>query len=77
MTLTLKHSIEREIAYLSIGQRKTLQRIQAFQNKYGVQLSAETQDIPALDKVEWEGGEITLRKLQEKIQSLNMHQTFP
>lgn len=66
----LRHSIEREISYLSLGLRKTQQRLAAFRKEYGLQSSVEARHIPPLDKLEWEGEEITLTKLEEKIQIL-------
>ncbi|NUO82489.1 hypothetical protein HUU05_20635 [candidate division KSB1 bacterium] len=66
----LQHSIEREIVYLSIGLRKTQQRLEAFRKEYGLRSSSEAKSISPLDKLEWEGEEITLSKLEEKIQIL-------
>ncbi len=66
----LQHSFEREIGYLSVGLQKTQQRLDAFRKEYGILSSAEAQTIHPLDKLEWEGEEITLAKLEEKIQIL-------
>lgn len=66
----LQHSIERELRYLSLGLRKTQRRLEAFQKEYGLQSSAEANGISPLDKLEWEGEEITLAKLEEKIRIL-------
>lgn len=48
----LQHSIEREIAYLSIGLRKTQKRLETFCQEYGVRTSSEARDISPLDKLE-------------------------
>lgn len=66
----LKHSIERELDFLSVGLRKTQQRLDMFREKYHVAYSEEAHDIPSLERVEWEGEEVTLARLQEKIQIL-------
>ncbi len=66
----LQHSIEREIVYLSVGLHKTQTRLDAFRKEYGRQASSEAGAIPPLDKLEWEGEEITLFKLEEKIRIL-------
>lgn len=66
----IKESIEREIRYLSIGIKKTKKRIRYFQNRFGENTSSEVTDIPPLDLVEWEGEEITLQKLEEKLEIL-------
>ncbi len=66
----VKHSIEKELGYLSIGLRRTQQRLDSFQKKYGAQSPALAENLPPLDRVEWEGEEISLTKIQERVNIL-------
>ncbi len=63
----LKDSIAREIKYLNIGLKKTKERIKFFQSKYKSKSTSAPQNIDALDRVEWEGEELTFQKIKEKI----------
>lgn len=66
----LEDSLRREMDFLSLGIAKTTNRLVMFREKYGVSNPGQVADLPPLDRVEWEGEELTLAKLTEQLEIL-------